>query len=189
MSLFLRKRLVWLAVFMVWVGMVSSVVVYQSNNGNLIRETVTGERAAEGPAEVEEQDFQQLAMEVGEELEEEEDFFIEFRLERDRSRSKQLGLLQEIIDNPETDERVREESQERLIAITERMEKEVEVENLIRVRGFDDALVFIHNQSADIIVLTLEPLVEEEVAQVADVASRVTGISLQEITILERLSS
>lgn len=183
MSLFLRRRLVWLTVLMIWVGMVSAVVVYQATTGEIVMRY----REEEASTQVQEEEtVQTLAARVEEELNGEEDFFVVFRLERDRSRSQQLDLLRELITGPDTEAAVLEESQRRIILITERMEKEMEVESLIRARGYEDALAFIHNDSIDIIVLHPHSLIEENVEEIADTASRVTGFPYQEITILER---
>ncbi len=181
MSIFLRRRLVWLAVLMIWVGMVSAVVVYQATDGHMIYQYSDGE-----PLEEEVEVIEALATRMEEDIARDEDFFLEFRLERDRSRSQQLDLLRELVATPETERQIVEESQRRIIVVTERMEKEMEVESLIRARGYQDALAFIHGDSIDIIVLNPDLLKEDDVARIADTASRVTGFPYEEITILER---
>lgn len=183
MRVFLRRRLVWLTVLMIWVGMVSAVVVYQATTGEIVMRY--SEEEASSLAE-EEETLETLAAQVEEEINDREDFFLEFRLERDRSRSQQLDLLQSLLSHPDTEPEVMTESQRRIILITERMEKEMEVESLIRARGYEDALAFIHGESIDIIVLHPHSLSEDQVEEVADTASRVTGFPYQEITILER---
>lgn len=185
MSIFLRKRLVWLAVLMIWVGMVSAVVVYQATDGRMIYHYTDGEPLEQMEEEVEAIEALATRMEE-EDIARDEDFFVEFRLERDRSRSQQLDLLRELVASPETEREILEESQRRIIVVTERMEKEMEVESLIRARGYQDALAFIHGDSIDIIVLNPDLLKEDDVARIADTASRVTGFPYEEITILER---
>lgn len=188
MSNFLRRRLVWLAVLMVWVGMVSAVVIYQATDGAMVfryseREPVLEE---EREIELEGEVIETLAMRRETDVDRDEDFFISFRLERDRSRSQQLDLLRELIASPNTEQEILEKSQHQIITITQRMEMEMEVESLIRARGYKDALAFIHGKSIDLIILNPDLLHEDDVAIIGDTASRVTGFPYEEITILER---
>lgn len=187
MSIFLRRRLVWLAVLMVWVGMVSAVVIYQATDGELVFRYSDGHPVEmDRGEEIEGETIETLAMRMDEDVDRDEDFFIAFRLERDRSRSQQLDLLKELIASPSAEERILEESQRQIITITQRMEMEMEVESLIRARGYQDALAFIHGESIDIIILNPDLLHEDDVAIIGDTASRVTGFPYEEITILER---
>lgn len=181
MSFFLRRRLLWLAVLMIWVGMVSAVVVYQATNGEMVFW-----QQEEDLELLQEESIEALAMRVGQELYTDEDFFVEFRLERDRSRSQQIHLLREVLSSPETKGELLEETQRKISEITQRMEKEMQIESLIRARGYQDALAFIHGESIDIIILNPDLLEEDDVATIADTASRVTGFPYQGITILER---
>jgi len=61
-------------------------------------------------------------------------------------------------------------------------QRESEMENLIKARGFSDALVFVRENSVSAVVKT-STLSREEVIQVADAISRVTGVKAEDITI------
>lgn len=84
----------------------------------------------------------------------EEDFFIEYRLERDRARSEQINILREIVNNPNSDEASKKEAQRKILEITDKMEKEMEIESLIRARGYREALAYIHEEAVDVIIHT-----------------------------------
>jgi len=109
------------------------------------------------------------------------DFFTEYRLERDRLRSERMELLRDIIKNSKNDE-VRERAQNSVLKLIMDKEKEAEMENLIKARGFADALVFIQDEAVSAVVKA-SSLTREDVMQVADVISRVCGVQPEAITV------
>ena len=109
------------------------------------------------------------------------DFFIEYRLERDKIRSERSDLLRESIKNAKTDDS-RNQAQDIVLKMIAEKQKETEMESLIKSRGFADALVFIRENSVSAIIKTTS-LSKEEVIQVADVISRVTGVKAEDISI------
>jgi stage III sporulation protein AH len=111
-------------------------------------------------------------------------FFIDYRLERDKVRSEQIEYLKEVIDNKDTVQEIRNEAQREMVAIVKMMEKELAVENLLKAKGFKDALIFIHENSINVIV-DEENLTPEQVAQIQDIVIRETGEKLENIKIME----
>lgn len=109
------------------------------------------------------------------------DFFIEYRLERDKLRSERSDLLRESIKNAKTDDS-RNQAQDIILKMITEKQKETEMESLIKSRGFADALVFIRENSVSAIIKTTS-LSKEEVIQVADVISRVSGVKAEDISI------
>jgi len=109
------------------------------------------------------------------------DFFTEYRLERDKIRSERSDLLRESIKISKNDEsRIR--AQDIVLKMITEKQKEAEMESLIRARGFADALVFIRENSVSAIIKT-SSLSREEVVQIADVISRVSGVKVEDISI------
>ncbi|ADL08070.1 SpoIIIAH-like family protein [Thermosediminibacter oceani] len=115
----------------------------------------------------------------------EKDFFIDYRLERDRLRSQEADYLREIINNPNASQESKEKAQKDLIALAEKVEKEMMVENLIKAKGFEDAIIIISGDSVNVIVRS-DGLSQKEVAQITDVVTRATGYPMDKITIVER---
>ena len=109
------------------------------------------------------------------------DFFIEYRLEREKIRSERSDLLRESIKNAKNDD-VRSHAQEIVLKMITEKQKESEMESLIKARGFTDSLVFIRENSVNAIVKT-NSLSREEVVQIADVISRVSGVKIEDISI------
>ena len=109
------------------------------------------------------------------------DFFIEYRLERDKIRSERSDLLRESIKNAKTDNS-RNQAQDSVLKMISEKQKETEIESLIKSRGFADALVFIRENSVSAVIKTTS-LSHEEVIQVADIVTRVSGIKAENISI------
>lgn len=114
------------------------------------------------------------------------DTFSEFRWERDRSRSRQLETLQEIITDGTSSEQQREAAQGRLVAIMAGSEVEMELEGLLMAQGLPDAVVVLSETGATIMVDSI--LTEEEAARIGDTVSGMTGMSLEKIRIIDHRS-
>ena len=71
-----------------------------------------------------------------------------------------------------------------MLALSERIEEEMEVESLIRAAGFTDAVAFLHEGSIDLIIQSTG-LTAEEVAKIGDIVVRVTDLKFEDISIIE----
>lgn len=112
--------------------------------------------------------------------------FTIYREEREINRSRSIDALKEIVENKNTSEATRDEAQRQIIKLTEITNQEMIIENLIKAKGFQDAVVMIDNGIVNVIVQT-DKLSEEEVAQIVEIVSRQTGVSLDNIKIMTRL--
>lgn len=109
------------------------------------------------------------------------DFFTEYRLERDKLRSERSELLRESMQSASTEE-ARHDARENVMRMMQAKQRESEIEGLIKAKGFADALVFCRERSVSA-VIKANALTQDEVVQVADVISRVTSASPEDITI------
>ncbi len=184
------KKLVWLMVLMIWVGMVSSIIIYQgdvqipfasvtSRKTEVVdKQEVTDEKKGE--------DINYAELKENKNVDNGKNFFIEYRIERDKARSEQINIYREMINNPNTDKSAKEEAQDKMLALTDKIEEEIEIESLIRARGFKDALAYIHDNSVDVIIQTAKHLNKDEVARVGDIIVKTTGFDFDDVTIIEK---
>lgn len=112
--------------------------------------------------------------------------FTAYREEREVNRSRSIDALKEIVENKNTSQATRDEAQKQIIKLTEITNQEMIIENLIKAKGFQDAVVMIDNGIVNVIVQA-DKLSEEEVAQIVEIVSRQTGVSLDNIKIMTRL--
>jgi len=115
----------------------------------------------------------------------ENDFFIDYKLERDRLRGQEADYLKELINNPNASAASKEKAQQELIKLSQKVEKEMIVENLIRAKGFEDAVMFFSDDHVNIVVKT-DGLLQKDIAQITDIVTKTTGVPVDKITIIER---
>lgn len=111
------------------------------------------------------------------------DFYAETRLERDRTRSEQVQLLREIVGDAKSTAEARSDAQRRLLDLSRRVAQETEAESLIRAKGFPDAVVFLQESGAVVVVKDAD-LRPAEAARIADVTAAATGIAFSEVRII-----
>lgn len=112
-------------------------------------------------------------------------FFKDFRYNRENTRKKEIEYINNIVDNPNSDENKRAEAQDQLLQLTQIMEKELGVEGLIKAKGFDDVIVMLQENSVNVVV-DKKDLSSEEVAQILDIVRRETGQEAENIKIIPR---
>ncbi|WP_026475871.1 SpoIIIAH-like family protein [Alkaliphilus transvaalensis] len=112
-------------------------------------------------------------------------YFIESKLERDKRRSEMISYLNDIVDNQHTAEDLRSQAQNMKIQVVTNTEKEMMIENMITAKGFNDAIVYLTDQSINIVVHS-EGLNEKEVAQIVDIVRRETDITMDNIIIMNK---
>ncbi|MBS3983705.1 MAG: SpoIIIAH-like family protein [Dethiobacter sp.] len=118
------------------------------------------------------------------ELEEYAAFFVEYRLQRDRVRGKELEMLNGMIGNPDISQEGKKQAEAQLLALVETMEKELLVENMLKAHGFADAVFFYRGRMTNVVVQA-ENLKDQEFLQIAEMVSGVTGVEMEEVTVVE----
>ena len=111
-------------------------------------------------------------------------FFSEYRIERDKNRSKEVEMWQDIINSDKAEENFKNMAQQEIVKIVSLTDKEMIIENLIISRGFNDALVFLTDDSATVIVEAKE-LTSSNIAQIQDIVVRKTKLDPKNIKIMK----
>lgn len=114
-----------------------------------------------------------------------EKFFAEYRLERDRLRGQQSELLERLVNDPKTGEAARVEANRKMIALTDALGKELQVETMLKAKNYTDAIVFLQEGAVTVIVQTLS-LTPTDITRISDLVSRATGKSAQEMVIIPK---
>ncbi|MCR4427108.1 MAG: SpoIIIAH-like family protein [Firmicutes bacterium] len=117
--------------------------------------------------------------------EQSDSFFEEYRLERERTRARQMELIAQVMNDPSADSEVRRKAQEALLDAIAVERREFEAESLIRARGYEDAIVFLSDGGASVVVKSGR-LEEAGARQIGDAVARATGVALARITVVER---
>lgn len=108
-------------------------------------------------------------------------FFDIYRSERDSVRTQELAYLDAIVAQG-GDEATLSEAQKQKMTLVGCMESELNTENLIRAKGFQEVIVSMHNGSVNVIV-DADALTDEQVAQILDIVLRETGETAENIKV------
>ena len=103
-------------------------------------------------------------------------------MSREQVRSKNKETLQSIIDNKNLSDAEKENAVNQMVQMTEIAEKEAAAESLLTAKGFNDSVVSITDDQADVIVGASE-LSDANRAQIEDIVTRKTGVAAQNIVI------
>jgi stage III sporulation protein AH len=113
-------------------------------------------------------------------------FFRDYRFEREKDRNEEVAYIKSVVDNPKSDPEMVKEAQAQLLEITSSMESGLAIENLIKAKGINDAVVIIHKDNVSVIVDKPE-LVPEEVAMILDIVKRESGKETGNIKIIPKI--
>mgnify|MGYP006292239439 CR=1 FL=1 len=181
----IRKKFIWLMILMIWVGMVTSIILYQGNDYLATKKVTSDTVEIEDGVQVNSGTSEDINFTENKDENSNKNFFTDYRLEREKVRSKEIERYREIINSPNYGEAYKNKAQEKMLELTAQMEKEMEIESLIRARGYKDALAYIHKGSVDVIVKT-QGLSEDDVTRIGDIIVKTTGLDFDDVTIIEK---
>ena len=104
------------------------------------------------------------------------------KLNREQTRSKAKEMLLEIINSDGLSEDAKQDAVNKMINMTEHMEKETAAEPQLAAKGFQDAVVSISEDCVDV-TLSIEEMTDTQRTQIEDIIMRKTGCELQNIVI------
>lgn len=112
-------------------------------------------------------------------------YFVEYRLSRDKLRASLVDRLDQIVNNANTTETVRSEAQKEIMKIGNHSETELQIEGLIKGKGFEDAIVFLSDKDIKIVVSSLE-LKEQDMVKILDIVKSETDYDANNIKIMKK---
>lgn len=110
-------------------------------------------------------------------------FVAEAKLSREQARAKSKETLLEIVDNDALSESAKQSAIDAMVELSEIAAMEAATETLLAAKGFTNSVVTIQDGSVDVIV-NAEQLSDSERAQIEDIITQKTGISVGNITIV-----
>ncbi len=115
---------------------------------------------------------------------ESKNYFVEYRLSRDKLRASLIDRLNEIVNNLNTNEKVREDAQREIMGIGDTSQKELQIEGLIKGKGYDDALVFLTEKDIKIVVSASE-LKEQDMVKILEIVNSETEYDTNNVKIMK----
>lgn len=109
-----------------------------------------------------------------------EDYFVNYRLQREQSRQEAKAMLEPLLNS--TVSKTQAEAQQKWLELSNKIEKESQIENVLKIKGFKDAIVDV-NQNAVNVIIFAPALSQDEVKLIQSVVTQITNIRLNQVTI------
>lgn len=109
-------------------------------------------------------------------------YFISSKIEREQVRAQSRANLMEMIGSKNVSEKMKAKAEDSMIKLTEASEKEKATEILLGAKGFDDAVVYIVDDKASVVV-NATTLTDQQLAIIENVVKENTGIKVANISI------
>ena len=109
-------------------------------------------------------------------------YFTQSRLDRDTMYSQTLDTYQKIIENESISADQKAIAQKEISKINEQKNSIMIAENLIKVKGFEDLIIFINGENVSVVVKS-DKLEEKEIAQIQNIVTRELGVKIENINI------
>ncbi len=112
------------------------------------------------------------------------DTLLDLKIERDRERSQEVEKVQDLLDKVGLSDEIRKQAEQELWRLTQTTAKEHELENLLKAKGFSNALVSISQKLVSIIID--KKLGVNDARDIGQLAAEVTAFNLEQIQIVEK---
>lgn len=104
------------------------------------------------------------------------------KLTKEQNRAKNKELLMNIINSESVTKEQRKEATNKLLTLSDYMEKESAAEQVLSAKGYENAMVSMSEDSVDVMV-SLDEITDVDRAKIEDVVQRKTGVSINNIVI------
>ncbi len=109
-------------------------------------------------------------------------YFVSNRVKREQVRSKSKELYMELIQSPDITNEQKQKAIDGMLELTDVIDKENATEMLLEAKGFADAVVFISDGKAEVVV-NASSLTDQQLAIIESVVKEKTGIEVKNIGI------
>jgi len=113
------------------------------------------------------------------------EFFATYRLERSKTRGQQLEMLEGIVNNEKSSNEMRDAAQEKILAISDVIEEELLLENILSAKYDGEAVVFIQEDKATVMLaISEDALPQGDAEQVARLVTSYTEVPFENVVIM-----
>ncbi len=111
-----------------------------------------------------------------------QNYFVNYRLQREQFRQETKAMLLELLKSTVENSKEQAQAQGKWLELSTKIQNEGEVENLLKIKGFQDTVVDVLPENVTVIVYA-SSLTSSEVSIIQDIVVRVTKVRLDKITI------
>lgn len=114
------------------------------------------------------------------------DYFAQSRLSREQARDEAISILKETLQDETTDEKGKELATAQISQMADDSVTEARIESLIKAKGYQDAVVFLGNDSVNVIVAPPQAgFTETDASKIRDIVVAETSLRADQIKIVE----
>lgn len=111
-----------------------------------------------------------------------EEYFAQAKTDRQTAQDKITDLAKEVLESAESDSEAKAKAIASAALLAQNIERQSNIENLLKAKGFNDCLVFIQNDECSIVVHDTD-LTDEDVLLIKDTAKGQSGTQFDKIKI------
>ena len=108
-------------------------------------------------------------------------YYANTRMERDNMYSQMLETYQKILENDKVPNEQKTVASNEIKNINDRKNAISIIENLIKNKGFEDAVVLLNDNNINVVIKQKEDLKDEQVAQITNIVSRELNADIEDI--------
>lgn len=109
-----------------------------------------------------------------------ENYFVDYRLQREQSRQEEKAMLAALLNS--NVEKTKEEAQKKWLELSSKIGKEDQIENLLKIKGFKDVIADVTLDSVNIVIYA-QALSPNELSLIQDTIIRILPVHLDRINI------
>lgn len=110
-------------------------------------------------------------------------YILDMKMTREKQRNDLSEELNEIINNPSTTDKSREEASNMKLQLIKYQDIELKIENLLSAKGFENALVYIGDSNVNVVV-NKQDLSKSEAARIFDLVAEQAEVSYDKIKLM-----
>lgn len=118
-------------------------------------------------------------------IDEDDEYFANSKLEREKMYSQMLETYQKILENTTISEEQKSIASNEITKINNTRNSIMICENLIEIKGFEEAVILSNGESVNI-VIKAEELTTEEIAQIQNIITREMETNIENIHIMKK---
>ena len=115
----------------------------------------------------------------------EQNYFIQSKLERENMYSQMIETYEKVLNSTSSLETQRQSATEEIQKINKIKNSIMICENLIKIKGFENNIIFVNGQSINIVIEAQE-LPQEKIAQIQNIISREMEANIEDIHITNK---
>ncbi len=113
-----------------------------------------------------------------------EDYFKKASLEKTKNRDEAVETVKAILEKEGATEEEKTQASAKMVELSQQIEDEGKIENLIKSKGFEECVVYLDNESANVVVRT-DGLTAEQAAQIKNIILSEKDVMNENISITE----